>query len=434
MDVGTPEDVGPPTDETEADPGRDATEIGQPRLQQTVRMAPVIRLGLVLALLVVVVEAAIMLALTQFDVSERTEAVLDPILLVVFVTPLALLTVVRPLMRRIREAEAASETRADDLMRQSHRQSLDHSIARALAMARSDQDVSELVSHVCGRVLQGCDAELLLANSSESHLRLLASTGGPDDLPQRCSVVGPWDCAAVRSGEALVFSSGLDLDACPRLRDQSTDSSAVCVPVPFLGRNLGVLHVSGPAGETPGEEAVLNARSVAAHTGHSIGTLRAFAAVTAAAETDGLTGLSNRRHMEDRVRAVRRQGRQVALLFADLDNFKDLNDVFGHETGDKALRTFAGILRRTCREGTLISRWGGEEFLLVLPGGTIAEAGALAERIRQATVEGMDEPKVTVSIGVSAGDGELEDLLAAADGALYEAKRSGRNRVQVAGC
>lgn len=393
---------------------------------------PLVGLGGRLIAIIAAVEGMIMAALAAFPVPERLEPFIDPVALSLLCTPLTLIFVVVPLLRLVRDAEAGARARELELASQASRQDLDARIARALGMARTDHDVAELVEHVSGAVLPGHAAELLLADSSEAHLRRLAGVGGRDGTGAGCQVSSPWDCAAVRNGATQTFSSAGDVDACPRLRDAPHDRSAVCTPVPFLGRNLGVFHVTGSPGVVPSSETVLSIRAIAAHTGQTVGTLRAFAAVTTAATTDALTGLSNRRHLEELIRGARRSGRQLAVLFADLDEFKHLNDVYGHEAGDRALRCFAGILRSECRDGTLLGRWGGEEFLVAMPGAVLDEAQALAERIRVATQRDSGEPQLSVSIGVSAGDGLLEDLVESADAALYEAKRAGRNRVAVA--
>jgi diguanylate cyclase (GGDEF)-like protein len=156
---------------------------------------------------------------------------------------------------------------------------------------------------------------------------------------------------------------------------------------------------------------------------------------------DGLTGLANRRSCEETLaselaRAERFPG-PLALIVADLDDFKEVNDRFGHQAGDGVLREFAALLADSVRDIDLACRWGGEEFLLVLPGTDLDGAAHVAERVRQAlhgrivlSVDGEPIP-VTASFGVAAYPGcrTASELFAAADGALYEAKRTGKDRV-----
>lgn len=162
---------------------------------------------------------------------------------------------------------------------------------------------------------------------------------------------------------------------------------------------------------------------------------------------DGLTGLLNRRAIQDHAEAeVKRAARTSALLsvlLMDLDRFKSINDRFGHSVGDQALRMFAEVLLENIRLYDWAGRWGGEEFLCVLPGTTLEGAKSVAERVR-ANVEDtflpipeVDELKLTVSIGVANASGEnglimLDSLVRDADQALNRAKREGRNRVCVA--
>jgi diguanylate cyclase (GGDEF)-like protein len=163
------------------------------------------------------------------------------------------------------------------------------------------------------------------------------------------------------------------------------------------------------------------------------------------ARVDSLTDLANRRRLEETLRSelarAARFGGDLTFVLADLDNFKQVNDRYGHPAGDEVLQAFARVLEGAVRESDVAGRWGGEEFALVLTG-TDAEGGAqLAERARVAfeamrlrTPAGESLP-VTASFGVaaSAGNAEFETLVAAADSALYRAKRAGKNRVETAG-
>ena len=162
------------------------------------------------------------------------------------------------------------------------------------------------------------------------------------------------------------------------------------------------------------------------------------------ATSDELTGLSNRRHfLETGAREVersRRNGSPLAFLMLDLDNFKDVNDRYGHPTGDAALRLFADTGAKTLRVTDIFGRLGGEEFAILLPDTPEEGAQALAQRLRrdvEKTAFPSDEGtfSVTVSIGISSmtdPEDSLNDLMHRADRALYESKRAGRNRVTVA--
>ena len=162
-----------------------------------------------------------------------------------------------------------------------------------------------------------------------------------------------------------------------------------------------------------------------------------------AAVTDPLTGLHNRRYMASQldplVARATRDGKPVGALLLDIDHFKKINDSFGHDVGDEVLREFAVRLASNVRAVDLPCRYGGEEFVVVMPETTLEEAGRIAERIRLhvssspfRVSNGREILTVTISIGVAAslGPGDSpEALLKRSDEALYEAKQTGRNRV-----
>jgi diguanylate cyclase (GGDEF)-like protein len=164
---------------------------------------------------------------------------------------------------------------------------------------------------------------------------------------------------------------------------------------------------------------------------------------------DSLTGLSNRAEVLDRLRQEldrsSRESSNLGLVMADIDHFKDINDSLGHAAGDVVLAEVAGRMRGASRSYDVIGRYGGEEFLIILPGCDEANALRQAERIRtvltdQAVALPQGSVSVTLSLGVAArekgGIGDVQSLIRAADAALYRAKSGGRNRVAVAssGC
>jgi diguanylate cyclase (GGDEF)-like protein/PAS domain S-box-containing protein len=162
------------------------------------------------------------------------------------------------------------------------------------------------------------------------------------------------------------------------------------------------------------------------------------------AATDMLTGLPNRRHFlaqldQEMARVSRTNDHSASVLMIDIDFFKQVNDTFGHTTGDGALRHLAGLMRQELRKIDTLGRLGGEEFGIILPGAALPAAEIFAERLRKVVAESPVEYPghaipLTISIGVTeikAGDASADDALIRADRALYHAKECGRNKVTV---
>lgn len=157
--------------------------------------------------------------------------------------------------------------------------------------------------------------------------------------------------------------------------------------------------------------------------------------------TDVLTGLANRRHFQERYEElfvmVRRHGCILSVLLLDLDFFKQVNDSLGHDAGDAVLSEFGRVLRENCRQDDFPARFGGEEFIVLLPHTPAAEAMVLGERLRE-IVAGRDmlpdRQRVTISAGIAELEPEesKESLIQRADQALYRAKHQGRNRCAAA--
>jgi diguanylate cyclase (GGDEF)-like protein len=170
----------------------------------------------------------------------------------------------------------------------------------------------------------------------------------------------------------------------------------------------------------------------------------ALATIRVLAQIDELTRLSNRRHVFELLKAEQarcvRSAQPLSLVLIDLDHFKAVNDQHGHAVGDAALRGFAQALREGLRETDGAGRWGGEEFLLVLPHMNADAAAALVDRLRAALAQRLLDPavpelRVSFSAGISecAGGEVAQDAIARADNALYEAKNAGRGRTVVQG-
>jgi len=153
--------------------------------------------------------------------------------------------------------------------------------------------------------------------------------------------------------------------------------------------------------------------------------------------TDDLTGVGNRRFFDaelaSRFEHAQRYGRPLTLVMIDIDHFKNVNDTFGHQAGDEVLQHVARVLQRNTRRSDFVARFGGEEFVVLLPETALLEGLQVAEKIRAAVPAENLPTRVTVSAGVAAIPLQLdtpEELVAAADRALYRAKEKGRNRVE----
>ena len=259
---------------------------------------------------------------------------------------------------------------------------------------------------------------LAATHDSKQLLRIVAEAAAEATLAQGSRIV---------SSDGSVVTSG----------DPDAQGERLILPLTAAGVRFGTLElVSGSFDE----EQRLNAASLASHAVVALENARLHGMVERQALVDGLTGLANRRASTDALQAesarAGRLGTPLAVVLADLDGFKDVNDAHGHAVGDEVLRGFADVLRETLRDSDVAGRWGGEEFLLLLPGADEDGAVQLAERIRAGlssrTIPGAPGLRVTASFGVAerGAESNTEQVVAAADEALYRAKRSGKDRIE----
>ncbi len=324
----------------------------------------------------------------------------------------------------------------DDMRGEARRATFGHKLADALEMADREQHVSVVSARAMAEISQSHPMELLISDSSRAQMERAVEhpiSGAPG-----CGVSSPYDCVAVRRGSVVTFENSDALNACAQLCGRAGGPmSAVCVPVTFMGRAIGVLHATGAVDKPLSSEQAQQLGTLGAQLGVRIGTVRAFEKTQIQAATDALTGLSNRRSVEQRLRSITASGEPYALVMCDLDRFKLLNDTHGHAMGDAALRVFTDVLRTSVREEDLAGRWGGEEFIMVLNKCNATAALEMVDRMRvklAATLKLGKTPVFTASFGIadSTMSGQSQDLIQFADGALYQAKASGRDRACIA--
>ena len=261
----------------------------------------------------------------------------------------------------------------------------------------------------------------------------------PADGEQSLQFV-PDDCWSLRRGK----QHGFDANG-PHVRCRhapQTDSNSLCLPLVAHGELLGVLHIL-----TRGPLASLQARAAifAEHLSMALANLELRERLREEAIRDPLTGLYNRRHTQEALdRELRRAARTqepLAVLMIDVDHFKKFNDSFGHQAGDHVLATLGKLLMSHTRGSDLVSRMGGEELLIIMPGARESDAHAKAELLRDEISKlhlvhaGQELGRITISIGVAVHPRHgmtAELLLRSADNALYRAKGTGRDRVVIA--
>ena len=253
-------------------------------------------------------------------------------------------------------------------------------------------------------------------------------------------VFHPDECWGLRRGRPHVVGGGCD-PVCDHLSGEP--SGSFCLPMAVHGETLGVLSLATdrPGGLTDREQQA--ARSVAEQLSLALANLRLREALRDQSIRDPLTGLYNRRYLEEalgrEICRAKRQGQPVSVVMADVDHFKRFNDSHGHEAGDAVLSEVGKLLVRQIRGEDVACRFGGEEFCLILPGADLESARRRADQIRAEVgrLNVRHGPRslgtITMSAGVSSYPALSEGhLIAAADAALYRAKRAGRDRVEAA--
>jgi diguanylate cyclase (GGDEF)-like protein len=318
------------------------------------------------------------------------------------------------------------------------RQTFTTTLHEALDMSKAESEVYGVVRKALDQSLPTFSVEMLLADSSRAHFHRALGTPGSENRTG-CDVVAPRDCPAITRGHTLVFSTSTALNSCPHLQDRASgDCSAACVPISIAGKNVGVTHATGPVDAPPTDDDLRYLEITSRRASERIAMLRAFEKSETQAQSDPLTGLLNRRSLESRVRDLQRDGISYSVAYGDLDHFKMLNDTHGHETGDQALRLFSRVLRDSLRPTDIASRYGGEEFVILLPNCDPQTAVVALERVRENLALALTSgriPGYTVSFGVadSRAADTFNDVVKLADQALLSAKRAGRNRTLTAG-
>ncbi|HYI35654.1 MAG TPA: diguanylate cyclase [Thermoleophilaceae bacterium] len=317
-------------------------------------------------------------------------------------------------------------------------QSLQRSeFTEAMQLTGSESDAHNLLKRHLERSIPGSVVTVLSRNNSADRLEPTTAVDPADSIAEGLREAAPEDCLAVRSGQAQRRDGKETLLTC-KICGQ-TEASA-CQPLLVGGEVIGSVLASRDIGLSESESETM--RGSVTQAAPLLANLRNLALAELRAGTDSLTGLPNQRASHETLQRMMAQSdrtrQPLSVLMLDLDHFKQVNDVFGHAAGDNVLAAVGVTLRSSVRDADFCGRFGGEEFIALLPNTDLAGAGVVAEKIR-AGVELIQVPAVergiTVSIGVATAPEhgvDVEVVARLADRALYAAKEAGRNRVELA--
>jgi diguanylate cyclase (GGDEF)-like protein len=320
-----------------------------------------------------------------------------------------------------------------------------YSISRALTYI---SDLKSLLKYILNQAIEITFAEkgsIMLHDQDTNQLSIRVLAGLKDKIYQEKVNNSEIRCKTFKPGEGIagrVFQTGVpmvvnkageeELFIDP---DSSFVSSIVCIPMMVYSDVLGVINVTNKKGDQGfSQEDVEMLKAVADQAAVAINKAQLWEM----AVTDSLTGLYVRRYFlakfQDEIHRVERYGKVLSIVMADLDRFKRVNDTHGHTAGDRVLEAVGKFLEKNIRDVDIVARFGGEEFVILLPEADKHEAYTVSERLREkfSKIKFDSLPSLTISLGIASypEDGkDLEMLIKRADAAMYAAKLSGRNKV-----
>jgi diguanylate cyclase (GGDEF)-like protein/PAS domain S-box-containing protein len=328
-----------------------------------------------------------------------------------------------------------------ELTARSEKSALLAKMGKLLQSCNTTQEALDIVSGFGPRMLCEMGGAILLLNTTKNQLEV-AGVWKPCCLSS--SVFEATSCWALRTGHHYLVEPGERSAHCAHA--EGTHGAYLCIPIQAHGDALGVIHFqsTGQAGKITEQEVSL-AETFAEQIGLSIANIRLREALGSLSIRDPLTNLFNRRYLEETLeREVHRAARSkqsLGVIMVDIDHFKRFNDSFGHDAGDLVLREVASLFAKKTRAEDIACRYGGEEFVLILPTAELPIMQSRAEQLRLAVkdlnlnYQGKPLGAVTISLGVALFPQHgvsPAGLMARADVALYQAKKNGRDRVILA--
>jgi diguanylate cyclase (GGDEF)-like protein/PAS domain S-box-containing protein len=340
----------------------------------------------------------------------------------------------------LREANDKLTYGARELERHNRELSLLREMGELLQACQNSEEAYHVIARSARELFADCSGAVYMVNQAKTLVEAVAEWG---QAPPKDDIFTRDDCWALRLGRVHISQDG-EL-VCRHLGHPAPPAS-LCIPMVGQGETLGVLHMRFATSDSQIVQACRRlASTFAERIVLALDNLTLRENLRAQSIRDPLTGLYNRRYMEESLdRELRRAERlhlPVSVIVFDLDHFKEINDSFGHEMGDVVLAAFGDFLQNSVRKGDIACRYGGEEFLLILPGASREDAVARAHQLREVSGHlavshgGRVLGPVTLSLGVAVfpeHGSSSGTLLRAADQALYRAKHLGRDRVEIA--
>jgi diguanylate cyclase (GGDEF)-like protein len=351
---------------------------------------------------------------------------------------LAILGLVYAFRSGNREAEGrASAVQSADSSREQVARLFD--MADVLQSAADHVDANAVLKATASDLIPGLAGALYVFNNSRDRL-VLSSEWGRSDGTKLPDTINPNACWAVKRGKPHTNRADGGKLCCEHHHD---NGAVLEIPMIARGEIVGLfqLFAEGAEAEARLEEVTAIGSALADGMSLALANMALREKLKNQALRDPLTGLYNRRYMEDTlqrfVRLAEREAREISVVMVDLDHFKRLNDERGHAFGDQVLRDAAMALVGSLRETDVVCRYGGEELVVILPDCPVERAADKAEvlRLRIAELSNSHGAEISASFGVASvphTSQSVADLLAAADAALYKAKQNGRNQVVTA--
>ena len=349
---------------------------------------------------------------------------------------------------QLQHANEALAGKVQELELRSREMNVLSELGSRLQSCKDAKEAYEEISYAAEQLFPGWSGAVCVTSASRTAVETVFHWGNVVDGAR---VFAPDECWALRRGKPQSYRTGEKIAPCRHV-DVARVTESLCVPLMALGEAIGIVSLqrmpgldlpeSGPRASSEAERKL--AGVLAEHVALALGNLKLRESLKNQSICDPLTGLFNRRYMEESLERefsrAKRSKSCVAFVMMDLDNFKKFNDQFGHQAGDALLRTLGDHLKQSTRGQDIACRYGGEEFALVLTDSTMDGAmkrcELLRELVKQLRVEyaGQLLGAVSISMGVALFPDHgtsIGDVVRAADQALYSAKRAGRDRISM---